>query len=840
MECVLLKRPEYFFGLVILFPLLTFLFGSVNNYNQINSLAIGQNSLFTEVNKSVYVDESNSLLEDSVMEAQFSQFSDTINWGFSANQYFYRYEIKNKSNVKKDYVLFMDNPMMDSIRVYEVLDKKPILIEKLGDTASLNNPSKSAIPKISFYIEPNDSKSFLIATNTTGSAFLPMILFERTDYERYKTAILLIWGAFIGIACVMTVYNLVLYFGSKDNLYLFYIGYVVFFTLELGVLHGFAAFLVPETLYHLLSKNINVLNAIISFFTLRFAVRFLKYENLNRSTLVRCVKLFSFILLAFALVFIFLSESNAAVIFFFLQLITYGLVISLMVSRFKERLRWTKFYIISWLPLFAGAAVGSLMFMGVLQYEFWTRHAALIGVMLEMSLISLALAERLRISEQERLFQASHHPTLGIANSTIIVNSINNYIQNNKSTHDLTLVSIDIKKYHSITPYLNEVQLKKLVFSFIEEIKDLATLNLLLLELEAVAKFKNFAIVREGTIAFLVLSNDDALLKKTLNSIAEYSPINCRIDGVPFYLPYTVGVASFKDCNNEPNSLINNSIRAADIAAGVKDKIHFYIPDSSKKVVNKLHVASELKSALEFKRFNVSYNIITDKSSNNVIGINPILELKSEIYGCLLPFEYIHIAEDSGLASHLVLYNFEVCCELVNQLAQAPTFISFVISETAFQTSNLVNDLLNTCNEYGVSPQAFLINLNMIPQTYLQKKLVNELAKAGFQFNLCRLKGDIDGLFSLPNFKFDYLEIESQLLEKNKQDKDIPWIIDLYVKILSRLNCNLIVNASTTKFIPVTLNKDYLIKSPCKALTIHQLDRLMEKGSIKSGTSYEN
>ena len=543
-----------------------FFSGVINNYNHINRLALNDSSLYTEVIRSVYVDESKKLTIDSIVNdlSLFREFDETINWGFSSSQYFYMFTISNKSNVMKDYVVYMDNPMVDRISVYEINPGGYHSIAFFGDAVDLKSQMQYALPMFSFLLQPNQTKTFVVSTMTSGSAFLPTLFFERDDFTRYITAILLVWGAFIGIACVMTVYNLVLYTGTKDTLYLYYIGYVVFFALELGVMHGFTAFLVPDYLFQFLSKNINLLNAVISFFTLRFALKFLRFEESNSSRLSLPTKLFSYILLIFAISFVFMLESQAAAIFFILQLVTYVLVIGLMFTKVKSRLHWSKFYIISWLPLFTGAGIGSLLFIGVVEYEFWTRHAALIGVMLEMSLISLALAERLRISEQQRLFQASHHPVLGLANTYILVNCINSYYKNSKHNENLTLVFLDVEHYQSLASLLSESDFKNVVWEMLEDIKNILTIDLLLLEIESDSRFKNFATVREGTLSFLVLSNDTVLLKQALDSLTNYSPFHTKVGGESIELSYRIETSSLNEHNGDVRSIIKKTLRQLD------------------------------------------------------------------------------------------------------------------------------------------------------------------------------------------------------------------------------------------------------------------------------------
>ena len=58
----------------------------------------------------------------------------------------------------------------------------------------------------------------------------------------------------------MALYNLVLFLGLKDNVYLLYIGYITSVLMMLGVVIGFGHYIWPESILRFLRENIVAVN----------------------------------------------------------------------------------------------------------------------------------------------------------------------------------------------------------------------------------------------------------------------------------------------------------------------------------------------------------------------------------------------------------------------------------------------------------------------------------------------------------------------------------------------------------------------------------------------------
>ncbi|MEH6816166.1 MAG: 7TM-DISM domain-containing protein, partial [Pseudoalteromonas distincta] len=178
-----------------------------------------------------YIDETKTKTFDTIINQPelltHQPFSD-VPWSFSQQNYWLFLDLENKSLNKQNVVAHFDNPMVDHLTVYR-LDKNNKLIEtyKLGDKEEALSLFEYSVPHIRFLVERKSSQRLVIKIDTIGISKTPVNLYrdkEFIDLVRSQTGI---WGIFVGVLLMAALYNLVLYFGIKDRVYLIYIGYIV-------------------------------------------------------------------------------------------------------------------------------------------------------------------------------------------------------------------------------------------------------------------------------------------------------------------------------------------------------------------------------------------------------------------------------------------------------------------------------------------------------------------------------------------------------------------------------------------------------------------------------------
>lgn len=346
------RLKKWLIGMSIAIPLFFFLTDIVRSLNGVSNLAILEDNFSLAIEYS-YLEDKANIYSPYNIEQVLNQFTKAeLNKGevgFGEQSYWHHIKLTKTLNQSQPLVMFLDNPMIDEMHVYHY-QRGFKQLAHLGDHNQNQSLESMAFPSVAIELAPGQTKSLLIRTKTLGAASLPIAFFTDEDFKRYKDAIYLLWGAMIGIVILMCAYNLILFFGVSEKLYLLYVGYIITFLLELGIVHGYNVYLMPISVHQLLSSNIISLNYLVAYFTLLFALHFLRLHNQDHLKKVKFAKFMANLYLFGAVISLTLVEYQAAQIFFTTQPVLYLSAALLIYHRLKEGAGWVNYYLISWFP----------------------------------------------------------------------------------------------------------------------------------------------------------------------------------------------------------------------------------------------------------------------------------------------------------------------------------------------------------------------------------------------------------------------------------------------------------------------------------------------------------
>jgi signal transduction histidine kinase len=204
---------------------------------------------------------------------------------------------------------------------------------------------------------------------------------------------------------LMFLYNLFLFFVTRDKLYLWYISYVLFAIPAILYTHNYPFFhsVFNETISKFLSSHPFVWLNTPFIFVCFFAIRFL---NLSEKPYLRKILLglsFYAILILAALDFFSIVPHSTLV--HPSQILTLvGLVYSFSISLYiwiREKKINARFYTLAWVWILLALVFYFLTVNGVMEYTFLSRNALLFGIGIEALMFSLALGDRINTMRDE-------------------------------------------------------------------------------------------------------------------------------------------------------------------------------------------------------------------------------------------------------------------------------------------------------------------------------------------------------------------------------------------------------------------------------------------------------
>ena len=205
------------------------------------------------------------------------------NFGFTTDVYWFRFHLQNNSGKVLSRSIELPIPFLDHVRLYHLVGQTLQTQYSLGDEQPF---AQRAVRNRNFImplqLAPGSNEIYLRLASS-GTIEAPLRVWDPVFYQEASIDENLMQGGVIGILLIMLVYNLFVYFSTRDVNYLYYIGFVASYLLFHLTLTGYTfAYLWPNAV----GWNgiaISVFAASAALFTCLFTDSFLKLRSFSRS-----------------------------------------------------------------------------------------------------------------------------------------------------------------------------------------------------------------------------------------------------------------------------------------------------------------------------------------------------------------------------------------------------------------------------------------------------------------------------------------------------------------------------------------------------------------------------
>jgi EAL domain-containing protein (putative c-di-GMP-specific phosphodiesterase class I) len=596
---------------------------------------------------------------------------DEIPWDFGKQAYWIRLALNNLNDHKVDLVSHFSNPMIEQLNIYQVSPAGRVVETALGWQVEHLTKKARSLPSYEFSLEENSSTQLYIRIATEGISRTPIGIYAKEDFSKLVSLSYLIWGSFVGILITMSLYNLVLFWGLKDTVYLAYIGYILSVLMMLGVVMGFGHYIWPEAIIRLLRDNIVAVNISLIVSSMLFALSFFNVKQ-NETRIVRASIYYVAYLVIFAFISLFLPEYIAAPIYFVSMIFLYPLAVMMLTQQAKHNLHWAWLYIVSWLPLLVGGGVQPMELTGVIESSFLVHHSLMIGVLFEIVLMAMALAHRMQFKKERALYRATHEPDTNLANINLLESKASFLIQKNI---DFSIAIIEIENFSTLLPYISNNDNNDLMLMLAKSIERKLYFEDNVIELEIKNKRTiKIAKINEGTFSFIMEITSMPIkekerINKKLKFLTEDMKNGAQVGDLLINLSVNIGVSLVESQDYMPFSeILKQAYRALEQGKSKGVVCSFYQPEQAVNVAQRLTMAADLQKALRNNRLQLFHQPQINLATNRIDGSEALIRWNHPEHGFIPPDTFIRLAEDTGIINELTLWVIETACKNLEEL----------------------------------------------------------------------------------------------------------------------------------------------------------------------------
>jgi two-component system, sensor histidine kinase LadS len=351
-------------------------------------------------------DSSGSLTIEEITkpnkQREFKPNSNRVpNFGISNSAFWIKFITRNEYP-KENWVLNIKSAHIHSIDFYIPENNQFTRISTGNQYPFYQREIKNEFFSLPVEFPKEETTYYLRFQNTHDALFVPIEIYPSSLLIEESINFNYFYGIYYGIIISMFLYNLFIYLSIKEISYLFYILYLFFFGLHILKDNGLA--------YKYIWPNSPEWNRLSFAFTIPlanilpilFTKNFLETKK-NAPILNRLLNLFIISMIFVPLiVYVFnglastieIETAQAGINTIFL----YSVAVYVYLKGFQS----AGYFLLAWTSFLGGGLIAVLMNFDLLPYNFFTAYGLQIGNGMEATLLSLSLANKIRIIRKEK------------------------------------------------------------------------------------------------------------------------------------------------------------------------------------------------------------------------------------------------------------------------------------------------------------------------------------------------------------------------------------------------------------------------------------------------------
>jgi diguanylate cyclase (GGDEF)-like protein len=250
-------------------------------------------------------------------------------------------------------------------------------------------------------LQPGSDRTLYLRVASGGTVSIPLMLWHPDAFWQNDQVSLGVSALYFGLLAGLLLYNLFLYFSTREPQFLVYVCFSASMGIgQLGLTGLGAQFLWTKSLW--LAEYVPRASLAITAFFAAIFVRGLLDTRVRFPRMDVLINTVAGVSLLTLLAVFVLPQLVSAWMINLLSLSVAFTMVGIGVCAYRLHQPGARFFLLAWSALLLGAAVLPLHNLGVLPANVFNRHGLMLGSAIEMLLLSIALADRINTAHREK------------------------------------------------------------------------------------------------------------------------------------------------------------------------------------------------------------------------------------------------------------------------------------------------------------------------------------------------------------------------------------------------------------------------------------------------------
>jgi diguanylate cyclase (GGDEF)-like protein/PAS domain S-box-containing protein len=303
-----------------------------------------------------------------------------------------------------------------------------------------------------------------------------------------------------------------------------------------------------------------------------------------------------------------------------------------------------------------------------------------------------------------------------------------------------------------------------------------------------------------GGDEFVILLEDgempraaELVAQRILKALSE--PIGVGENQVP--IRASIGIAFAEPGQHSPDTLLRNADLAMYMAKGNgKGRFEYFQRDMHEQAIKRLHVEAELRHALDAGELEVFFQPIVESATGAMIGAEALVRWRHPERGLVPPFEFIPVAESTGLIVPLDNFVLLEACRQIQTwaedgLVKDTFYVSVNVSAVQLLDEGIITDVIRALEQSGLNPAQLALEVTetMLVENYeTAVSLLGSLKQLGLRLALDDFGTGYSSLSYLTNFPVDIIKIDKSFVDRIAESEQGAQMVRVVIDLADALN----------------------------------------------------
>ncbi|WP_158592257.1 putative bifunctional diguanylate cyclase/phosphodiesterase [Noviherbaspirillum sedimenti] len=304
-----------------------------------------------------------------------------------------------------------------------------------------------------------------------------------------------------------------------------------------------------------------------------------------------------------------------------------------------------------------------------------------------------------RKAAEERVRHLSEHDILtGLPNRILLRDRLQQAIAAaRRNRGKLAVLFLDLDRFKNVNDSLGHHIGDKLLQTVAERLKKCVR--------------GNDTVSRQGGDEFVVMLTEIGGVEQVAHiaaNILHSASMAYQIEGHALTITTSIGISMYPDDGQDMDALLRNADTAMYHAKeSGRNSYQFFNPDMNVRMVARLTLERQLKTALEQEQFFLAYQPEIDIASGRIIGVEALLRWQHPDAGMLTPGHFLEAAEACGLILPIGDWVLQTACRQARSWHDqgTPMMVGVNLSAIQFRQKDLLQKIREVLRQTGLAPQ---------------------------------------------------------------------------------------------------------------------------------------